>query len=277
MTAESLQFFGVSLATRAFQAFPVIVIDRALGPEVVGILGAFGRIVEMVSLPLAIVANALAVRAHEMLTQGAAAVEKYWTVIARMSVMACIAAGGFWLMAGDLALLIIPESPDAPELFQWMALLLVARAVADLFVPASDYVGGLGRRVVFLAVCAVVQVPFIWLGARGYGALGAVAAVIAAHALMIGGYVVIAKRAFFGTGPAPLPIDVPIALLACVIISAACARLVVPLREFLSNASVALAPWTAALLLYVAVFGVVFLAVPMLRRVYPSLRFLELE
>jgi O-antigen/teichoic acid export membrane protein len=275
--SESMQFVGVNLATRAFQALPIIVIDRLLGAEVVGILGAFARVIELVSLPLAIIANALAVRAQEVVTKGRAALERYWHVLARTAVVGALAAGAFWFVADEVARVMLPQSGSAAVLFQWMALLLVARSTADLFAPASDYIGGLGRRVVFLACCSVAQVPLIWLGAVRLGEVGAVVGVVGAYVLTVAGYVVIARRAFFGSDPAPLPHDLPLALALAVASLAVGVVLAGPLAALLSAASIPLAPSLAALLLYLAVLGAAFIAAPSLRRLYPTLRFLELD
>jgi O-antigen/teichoic acid export membrane protein len=277
MASESLQFAGVGFATRAFQALPLIVIDRLLGSEVVGVLGAFARVIELASLPLTIVANALAVRAQEVLVGGREALERYWHVIVRTSVVACVGACAFWFVAEDVARLMLPQSASAASLFRWMVLLLAVRAVSDLFVPASDYIGGLGRRVIFLGCCAVLQVPLVWLGAIQFGELGAVLAVVIAYTITVAGYIVIARRAFFGSVPARTPPDVPLALAVALGGAVVSAALAAPIGQWLSAGSLPLAPSTVPLILYLAAVGGAFMAVPGLRRQYPTLRFLELD
>lgn len=277
MIMESLQFLGLRFATRAFQSLPLVIIGQTVGAEVVGIVGAFSRLVEMMSFPFTVIANALMVKIFEIKAGGASALRDYWGVIARICVLALVASGGVLLLSGEIARAVVPKSPHGAVLFAIMSVLFLARCVSDLLAPASDYVGALGRRVRFLGVCSVLQLPLIWLGAVSYGDLGAVAAVVAAYALMILGYAYIAKRAFFGSQPYRPPNDVllaaalTIAMLVCaVLVASVCAR-----SAWLM--SLRINPAFISTGFYVAVLLLVFLGIPPLNRLYPTLRFLELR
>jgi hypothetical protein len=171
----------------------------------------------------------------------------------------------------------MPESSQAPILFPIMSVLFFARAVSDLYAPASDYVGGLGLRVKFLSLCAILQLPLIWLGSEVYQDVGAVIALVASYSLMIAGYVFIAKRVFFGYEDYHLPKDVPIAVI--MILGALFASLFVT-RSVTSTEIVLPSNLKAIFVtldLYVVISLVLFISVPALKRVYLTLKLLDLK
>jgi O-antigen/teichoic acid export membrane protein len=274
MVRESLQFFSVNFATRAFQSFPLILIDHRLGSEVVGILGAFGRILEMISYPFTVIAGAMAVRAHETRARGVAAMREYWNIMVRTAVLAFALGGALFFVSAELARAVLPDSANAVQLFAVLAVLFVARSVADLFASASDYVGGLGKRIVFLAACAVLQLPFIWVGAAVFGDVGAVTSVVGTYVAMVVGYVFIAKRAFFGRDSVALPRDVALALLTVASVVTVCwivrSALELPGAPEMASSVITLGA-------YVVSLGTLFVALPTLKRIYPNLRFLDFK
>jgi len=273
MLRETLQFLGLRFATRAFQSFPLILIGNTVGSELVGLIGAFGRITEMISLPFSLFSRGLMVKAYEIRANGYAAINIFWRVLVRLSVIAFVTAGGLFLASDDIARIMVPESANAPLLFSIMSVLVLAQSISNLYAPASDYVGGLARRVVFLSACAILQLPLIWGVARVWGEIGAVGGLVGCYSVMIGGYVLIAKKAFFGTQRFHPPKDVPIAL--AVTIGALAASLLI--GGYLGmTGSGELTRSVMALVLYAAILLVAFIAVPALKPVYPTLKFLDL-
>jgi hypothetical protein len=61
----------------------------------------------------------------------------------------------------------------------------------------ADFVGGLRKRVLFLSVLAIIQIPILWVFVRLWQEPGAVIGYALVQILMIVGYIVIAKRVFF--------------------------------------------------------------------------------
>lgn len=200
MLRESLNFLWLRLATRVFQSIPIVAFGRLFGSEMVGIVGAFARIVETVIFPFAVIGNALAVRAAGVLTRGAAATERLWDVVSRFLAVPVLFAATSYLMADSLAKLLVPDSPGAPAAFAILSLTLITSAVSAMIAPLSDYVGALRSRNILLTVFSLLQLPAIWLGSIGYGQTGAIAAYVLVITVMNLGYVRIAIRAFFPSG-----------------------------------------------------------------------------
>jgi len=263
MLADSFSFLALLSATRLYQSLPNILVGRLLGFEMSGIVGAFGRVIEIFSLPSTVIGNALMVRAQEIKLRGTAVVTRYWHLLGRFVIVALVASCGFWFAAGEAAHILLPKTPEAARIFALMTPLVFLRAVSDLFAPASDYVGGLRSRAVFLFLCAALQLPAIWLGARGGGGVGAVVAMVLSYLVMVSGYVAIAKRVFFGRARYSPPKDVVIAALTV----AASAGVALLLRS---------RP-TVAIVVYVAAACLGFLSIPALRRQYATGRFLSFD
>ncbi len=142
LVADSARFFGLGLATRVFLSTPYIIFGRWIGAEVVGVVGAFTKLLDMISLPFAILGNALAVRAHEVKTVGREAAVALWDACFRFVVVAAGTMGMFLLVPEISARMLIPDSPSAPVLF---AILSVDHPDA-LYVLLRLDDGGLRRR-----------------------------------------------------------------------------------------------------------------------------------
>jgi len=273
MLRETLHFLGLRFATRAFQSFPLILIGNIVGSQLVGLIGAYGRVTEMSSLPFSLFSRGLMVKAYEIKANGYAAINVFWRVLVRLSVIAFVTAGGLFLASGDIARIMVPESPNARLLFAIMSVLVLAQSISNLYAPASDYVGGLARRVFFLGACAIVQIPLIWGLARLWGEIGAVVGLVGCYSVMIAGYVLIAKRVFFGSQRFHPPKDVPIAV--AITTGALTASLII--GAYLGMAgSGELTRSLMALVLYAGILLISFVAVPALKPVYPTLKFLDL-
>ena len=200
MLKESLNFLWLRLATRVFQSIPIIAFGKLLGSEVVGIIGAFARIVESVNFPFAVVGNALAVRAVGVLASGAAATRRLWDVVSRLIALAVLLAATSYLAANLLAKFLLPGSPGAPIAFALLSITVITSVISSMIAPMSDYVGALRSRNILLSVCSLAQFPAILIGWKVQGQTGAVAAYVLVITVMNLGYVKIAVTGFFPAG-----------------------------------------------------------------------------
>jgi O-antigen/teichoic acid export membrane protein len=198
MLRQSVHFLGLRFSTRLTQAVPIIVIGRAVGPGVVGVIGAFSRISELLGFPFTVIGNALSVRAHEVLVRDRAAVAALWDTVLRFGVLAAVVAGGMALLANPLAQLLLPGNNGAVLQFGILATTIVTSAIAAMVAPMSDYVGALPKRVALITGISIAEVPLLYAGGKLFGANGAIAAYALALCLTGAGFVFIAKRAFFG-------------------------------------------------------------------------------
>lgn len=263
MLRESATFMALSLGTRTYQALPILLVGRMLGLEVTGVLGAFTKLVEIVSLPFTVVGNALMVRAPELKQRGNEALRRYWDMLSKLAIVALMLFFGCWLMSAQLAVWLLPDSLLAAKMFGIASALVLARSVSDLFAPASDYVGGLRRRIVFLTACSALQLPFIWLAAHVAGAVGATAVIVASYSAMVAGYVLIARRVFFGAAKYRPP-DVAVGAAAVTAIGAV-----------LSITTAEYWPWRVGL--FAGFVLGVFLAVPALRNGFWPTRIMRFD
>jgi O-antigen/teichoic acid export membrane protein len=272
---DSLRFLGLRFATRCFQSFPIMLLGRMYGAELVGVIGAFSKYADIVSFPISVIGNGLKVRAQEIKRHGIDAIGRFFDLIFRMTVVALVLACGMFLVSAQVATLLVRDSVYGPILFSIMSILIFARSGADLFAPAIDYVGGLGLRVLFLFFCAFLQVPLIWAGGRYYAEIGAVTMLVTAYCAMVVGYVLIAKRTFLGTAIYRVPRDVYVA--TAVVIGAMIATVLV-FTQLIHIALISLGNGGEMLLL-LGIYGLslmlLFWLAPVLRDNYLTLRLLE--
>jgi|GEM_PF-4066921 len=263
MLTESWSFVCLTLGTRAFQTLPLVLIGRMLGFGAIGTIGVFTKIVEMVTLPFTVIGNALMVRAQEIKKNGMPIIKRYWDLLCRFAVCSTIVAGGFWIVVVDVATAILPKTSSASKIFSIMTVLILFRSISDLFAPASDYVGGLGRRMVFLLSTAVLQLPVIWVSGKILGEVGAVSAMVASYVFMVVGYIGIAKKVFFGRESYMPAKDIWMAV-PIVAVSMTTAVLVT------SGGKI-------GIVVYSLILSVFFLGIPLLRRQYASGRFMKFD
>jgi O-antigen/teichoic acid export membrane protein len=198
MLRQSVHFLGLRFSTRMTQAVPIIVIGRTVGPGVVGVIGAFSRISELLGFPFAVIGNALSVRAQEVLLKDRAAVAALWDTVLRFGVLAAVLASGMALLSHPLAELLLPGNSSAVPQFAILAITIVTSAIASMVAPMSDYVGALPKRVALITVISIAEVPLLYAGGKIFGPTGAIDAYALALGLTSAGFVFIGKRAFFG-------------------------------------------------------------------------------
>jgi len=205
LIADSARFFGLGLATRVFLSTPYIIFGRWIGAEVVGVVGAFTKLLDMISFPFAILGNALAVRAHEVKTAGREAAVALWDTCFRFVVIAAGTMGMFLLVSDISARALIPDSPSAPVLFAILSVVIFTHSTSCFVSTMADFAGGLENRVVFLAVVALVQIPVLWVAVYAWSQSGGVSAYALINVVMIAGYIIIGKRALLHGTPYSLP------------------------------------------------------------------------
>jgi O-antigen/teichoic acid export membrane protein len=272
---DSLRFLGLRVATRCFQSFPIMLLGRMYGAELIGVIGAFSQLSDMVSFPISVLGNGLKVRAQEIKHQGIDAIRRFFDLAFRLTMVSMALACGMFLVSKPVAMLYVRDSLLGPVIFSIMSILIFARSGSDLFAPAIDYVGGLGLRVGFLSLCAVLQVPLIWAGGHFYAESGAVTILVTAYCGMVVGYILIAKLTFLGNVMYRVPRDVYVA--SAVIVG-------VMIGTVLVYAHIISVPLNffgigGELLLILGIYGlglaVIFWFVPVLRENYLTLRFLS--
>jgi O-antigen/teichoic acid export membrane protein len=228
----------------------------------VGIIGAFTRITEIVAFPFTVFGNALKVRAQEIVIAGNLAIKQYWDLLFRISVLATLVTGAIWFMSPYIARIMLPEIPNASRFFLILTVMILFRSLADLFAPASDYVGGLGKRLVFLLACAGLQPGIILIGILFAGEMGAVVGMVSSYGFMVLGYVIISKQSFFGIMPYHPTRDTFIALL------------VLP---FPIGMAMTVSDNLFAIIIYMLVSASLFCGIPSLRKHYVSKNLLALN
>lgn len=216
MIKESLSFLGLRLSTRAFQSFPLILFGQLLGAEIVGIISAFTKILEIIGFPFITFGNALSVKAQEVKAKGLIAITELWNTCFRFIVLVVIFTGIFFLASGSIAHILMPYSADAAVIFSIMSIMTLTQSTSSIVSPLSDYIGGLRKRMAYLGFLAIIQIPLLFIGAVLYKNIGAIISYMIIQLFMIGGYIIIAKRVFFGNEKYVLPRDIFIAF--CVIL-----------------------------------------------------------
>jgi O-antigen/teichoic acid export membrane protein len=202
---ESFSFLGMGLSTRVFQSAPFLIFGALLDPEMVGVIGAFARLLEIISFPFLTIGNALAVRAHEVRTRGLRASAALWDACWRFVVVATIVSGAFLLTADLVARFLVPGSSSGPWAFSLLSFTILTYSIACFIPTMSDFVGGLHNRIVFLGALALCEIPVLWLAVKLFGNPGAVFGYLAVQVVMVSGYIVIARRVFFGPAHYALP------------------------------------------------------------------------
>lgn len=195
----SANFLWLRFSTRLFQEGPILIIGRLLGAEVVGIIGAFRKVSEILSIPYLVIGNALMVRVNEVASQGSASLQALWDTALRIVSTVLFIAALVYLAAEPLAQVLLPGSKNAPVMFAVMSLLVAVTATFGTLAPMSDYMGGLSSRNVLLTVTALVQLPILWVAGITGSIGGAVVAYVAVNLILALGYACITHKVFFRT------------------------------------------------------------------------------
>lgn len=191
---ESANFLWLRFSSRLFQEGPMIIMGRLLGAEVVGIVGAFRKVSEIISTPYLVIGNALMVRVHEVERQGRHALQSLWDAAIRIVSTSLFFTALVFLVAEPLAELLLPESNIAAQLFLIMTPLVFFSSLGGMIAPMSDYMGGLGTRNILLTLMSVIQIILLWLASAYGGTNPAVAAMVLTYGILVLGYVWVASH-----------------------------------------------------------------------------------
>jgi O-antigen/teichoic acid export membrane protein len=194
---ESLSFLWLRLASRAFQEAPTIILGKLFGAELVGIVAAFRKVIEILSTPYLIIGNALMVRVHEVSKQRGGDLRKFWDTAMSLAVTGLFLAIVVSIYAGFLRLWLLPDSDQAKELFHIMSFLVATAIVSALFTPMSDYYGGLKKRNIFLTSMATLQILVISFTAILFDYYIVILAMVVSNIVLATGYILIANNIFF--------------------------------------------------------------------------------
>lgn len=195
---ESTNFLWLRISTRFFQEGPMLILGRLLGPEIVGVVGAFRKVSEIMSTLYLVIGNALMVRVNEVASQGEQALRSLWDTAMRIVSTSLFFAVLIFLVSEPLAKMLLPQSGMAPQMFAVMSALVFLHALSGVISPMSDYMGGLTSRNILLSILSVIQVLVLWLLARYDGGQSVVGAMVVIYGLVSTGNVMIAAHVFFG-------------------------------------------------------------------------------
>ena len=191
-------FLWLRISSRLFQEMPLLLIGRFLGPDLVGIIGAFLRVNEILNTPYLIVGNALMVRVNEINERGRQAMASMWEVALRIASTAICIAALFFLAAPLIVKVLMPRAMEAPQAFHILAPLIFTTSLTGVLAPMSDYLGVLTRRNAVLSVMAILQVPVLMLSISLWGYIGALGAYVVSQLILAIAYFLLAHRIFFG-------------------------------------------------------------------------------
>lgn len=197
MIRESLYFFWLRLAVRSFDSIPVFLFGRLLGAEVVGVVGAVAKLLELITFPFAVIGNALSVQAQSIIIQEVDTITAFWDAIMRFISLALFGVAFLVLGHDYLSILLLPKSDIAPLLVFAMSLQVLTIAISSIVGPVSDYVGALKQRNILLTIMTFLQIPVIWVAAWIGGAIGGISAYLIILLSMNWGYMRIALGLFF--------------------------------------------------------------------------------
>lgn len=255
---DSFNFLWLRLSTRLFQQGPLLLIGRLLGTELVGIIGAFSKINEIISTPYLVIGNALMVRVNEISGKGQNALQALWDTAFRIMSTALLFAALVFLAAEPLAHGLLPASQQAPEFFAILAMMVIASAASGLISPMSDYAGGLLQRNMLLSIFSFLQLLILWRLTICSTQTNIIIAIVAIYSCMILSYTFIAAKAIFGHYK--YHVDMNIFIFSCIVFSmlilTVCLKNLHPIDVFIVRNSLLMLLSTIVFFLLAVVVGV---------------------
>lgn len=197
MLNESLSFLWLRLITRLFYSTPIVLLENYIGIKVLGLVGAFTNMVEMLTFPFSVIGNALAVRAPEIVKNGEIACKSLWDTTAKIILVSLLITLSSEILSDSISLYLFPDVHDSSIILAILSLSILTSVLAKMVAPMSDYVGALKTRNVLLTIFTFVQLPVIWCCYNLFGNLGALIAFVIIPFIMSLGYLKIALSFFF--------------------------------------------------------------------------------
>ncbi len=197
MLKESIHFLWLRLNVRSFDSIPIFLFGRFLGAEIVGILGAVAKLLELISFPFAVIGNALSVQSKGILIQGMEAVKALWDTIFRIIGLSIFGVSLIILGNEYFASILLPKSNLAPLLIAILSFQVLFNSISTIVGPVSDYIGALRNRNILLTTITLIQIPVLWIASLYGGNIGGIAAFMGVLMVMNAGYLRIAINIFF--------------------------------------------------------------------------------
>ena len=197
MLKESLNFLWLRLITRIFQGAPIFLFGKFFGPSIVGIIGAFSKISEILNLPFSIIGNALAVKAQSIVDMGSLAIQKLWDTVLRILLLAFLITTVIYFLSDNISAYLLPGNIFAKKIISIFSFSVLASIISSIIAPMSDYIGALKNRNFLMSIFTIVQIVAIYLISRSNDVYKTVIVYILILFLMNLGYIIISIKAFF--------------------------------------------------------------------------------
>lgn len=197
MLTESFNFLWLRLITRLFQATPIFIFGQLFGAGVVGIIGAFSKIMEIVNFPFSIIGNAIAVKVQGVVLSGKENVKKLWDMVSRFLFIAIISSLTIYLGADIISNFLLPRNKTAGIVIQILSVSILSNALSAMITPMSDYIGALKSRNILMTLFTGFLILSIYYTGVYWGENAALITYVIILLLMNSGYIAIALKAFF--------------------------------------------------------------------------------
>lgn len=199
MLKESLSFLWLRLITRIFQGLPMFLFGKIYGPGIVGIIGSFSKVVEICNFPFSVMGNALAVKAHSIISKGELAVRKLWDTVLKILLLALFIALSVNILSLEISNNLLPGDKTAIKIIPILSCLIVSNIISSIIAPMSDYIGSLNYRNLLMTIFTFIQSVSICLsGLYGNLIISIILYVIITFSMNIG-YIKIAINAYHTT------------------------------------------------------------------------------
>lgn len=197
MLLESLSFLWLRVITKGYRSLPLIIFGKIVSVELLGLIGAFDKIVTMLTLPFNIIGNALSVKSKSILDKGKMNAEKMWHVATKVSSVSLLLFFYVFLGSESFILFFLPEGEGFSEVVRILSFLFIFLSLSNVITPMSDFIGGLKQRNIFMTFMVCIQCLLIYIGQIIFGDIGAVTLYVSVIGIMSIGYLFIARRSFF--------------------------------------------------------------------------------
>lgn len=197
MLKESFNFLWLRLITRIFQSVPIFLFGNFFGASLVGIVGAFSKIADILNFPFSIIGNAIAVKAQSIVFSGYASTQKLWEFVVRIIGISIITTFSIYFISDMISDYLLPNNMQAKKIIPILSLLIFSNSLSSIIAPMSDYIGGLKSRNILMTIFTIVQTILLYvvssIGDMSYTIITYLTILL----LMNFGYIRIAIKAFF--------------------------------------------------------------------------------
>jgi O-antigen/teichoic acid export membrane protein len=194
----ALNFLWLRIATRLFHELPILIIKKNYGLEIVGFIGVVRKLIDFSSIPFSVIGNALMVRVHEIKNNGT--IINLWDMLMLLFTCGIIFSPIFIFLSEDILKLFFGGFSSYKNLILVLPILLISQIGLSLFAPASDFLGGLFRRNIFLSCLSMLQLPvFFLLFYFGQEAKTSFYLLVLVNAILFLGYLFISNYTLNGT------------------------------------------------------------------------------